>query len=256
MASKKKEEKKIVIVMPAYNAAKTIEKTYKDIPKDLKAKVIVVDDASSDKTVKIAKKLGLQTFTHPANLGYGGNQKTCYWEALKEKPDIVVMIHPDYQYDATLTEELIEPIINRRFDIMLGSRIRTRQEALKGGMPWWKYIGNRFLTISENIITGLNLSEYHTGFRAYNRKVLKKIPFQRFSNDFVFDQQILVSAASFGFRIGEIPVPVRYFPEASSANFFNSARYGLETLWTLFLYFLYRMGVIKSKIFKQKNFLR
>ena len=141
-------KKNIIVVMPAYNAAKTIEKTLKDIPGGLAAKIIVVDDASSDKTVKIAQKLGLKTFIHPANLGYGGNQKTCYWEALKYNPDIIVMIHPDYQYDATLTYDLVKPILDGRFDIMLGSRIRTRQEALAGGMPWWKYIGNRFLTIT------------------------------------------------------------------------------------------------------------
>lgn len=238
--------------MPAFNAAKTIEKTYRDIPKDLQVKVLVVDDASSDQTVKVAKKLGLETFRHPTNLGYGGNQKTCYWEALKYNPDIVVMIHPDYQYDATLTGELVRPIIDNRFDIMLGSRIRTRNEVLAGGMPWWKYLGNRFLTIMENIITGLNLSEYHTGFRAYNKKVLKTIPFQRFSNSFVFDQQILVSAVNFKFKIGEIPVPVRYFPEASSANFFSSVHYGLGTLWLLLLYILYHLKILRPKIFKTK----
>lgn len=242
---------KIVVVMPAYNAARTIKKTYSDIPKDLNAEVIVVDDASGDKTVKIAQKMGLKTFVHPNNLGYGGNQKTCYWEALKMKPDIVVMIHPDYQYDAGLTGELIRPIIDERFDIMLGSRIRTRKEVIKGGMPWWKYFGNRFLTIAENLITGLNLSEYHTGFRAYSKKALKKIPFQRFSNDFVFDQEILISAVSFDFKIGEIPVPVRYFPEASSANFSNSVRYGLETLKVLFFFVLYQAGIYKAKIFKK-----
>jgi len=236
--------------MPAYNAAKTIEKTFNDIPKGLASKVLVVDDASADTTVKIAKKLGLKTFRHPANLGYGGNQKTCYWEALKYHPDIVIMIHPDYQYDATLTPELVKPIIDGRFDIMLGSRIRTRKEALAGGMPWWKYFSNRFLTILENVVLGLNLSEYHTGFRAYSRKVLKTIPFQRFSNDFVFDQQILVSAVSFGFKIGEIPVPVRYFPEASSANFFSSVRYGLGILWLLLLYIFYQLKILRPKIFK------
>ena len=242
---------KIVIVMPAYNAAKTIRKTYNDIPKDLNAKIIVVDDASGDKTVEVAKKMGLKTFVHPNNLGYGGNQKTCYWEALKMKPDIVVMIHPDYQYDAVLTKEMVRPIIDKRFDIMLGSRIRTRKEVIKGGMPWWKYFGNRFLTMAENLITGLNLSEYHTGFRAYSKKALKKIPFQRFSNDFIFDQEILISAVSFDLKIGEIPVPVRYFPEASSINLIRSIKYGLETLKILLLFVLYHAGIYKSKIFKK-----
>ena len=244
--------KRIVIVMPAYNAARTIKKTYGDIPKELNAKVIVVDDASGDKTVDIAKKMGLKTFVHPNNLGYGGNQKTCYWEALKNNPDVVVMIHPDYQYDATLTKEMVRPILDKRFDIMLGSRVRSRKEALQGGMPWWKYFANRFLTMTENIITGLNLSEYHTGFRAYSRRALKQVPFQRFSNDFVFDQEILISAVSFGFKIGEIPVPVRYFPEASSINLIRSIKYGLETLKVLFSYVLCKIGIYKSKIFKNK----
>lgn len=245
-------KKKITVVMPAYNAAKTLEKTYRDIPKNVADKVIVVDDDSRDKTVRIARKLGLKTFVHPKNLGYGGNQKTCYWEALKSKPDIVVMVHPDYQYDATLTGELIKPILDGRFDIMLGSRVRSRREVLEGGMPFYKYLGNRFLTILENIVLGLNLSEYHTGFRAFTNSVLQTLPFQRFSNDFVFDQEILITAVAAGFRIGEIPVPVRYFPEASSINFLRSARYGLITLLTLLKYILQSVG-IKSKIFIEKR---
>ena len=232
---KRKARLKIIVVMPAYNAEKTLEKTYRDIPKGLVDEIILVDDKSKDKTVKIAKKLGLTVFVHPNNLGYGGNQKTCYWEALKRKPDIVVMLHPDYQYDATLMGELVKPIIDGRFDIMLGSRIRTRKEALECGMPIYKYFGNRLLTIIENIVLGLNLSEYHTGYRAYKRKVLETIPFQKFSNDFVFDQQMLIVAAKKGFRIGEIPVPVRYFPEASSINFKKSLKYGIETLFNLFI---------------------
>lgn len=231
---KKKRKLKIVVVMPAYNAEKTLEKTYRDIPSGLADEVILVDDKSRDKTVKIARKLRLTVFVHPSNLGYGGNQKTCYWEALKRSPDIIVMIHPDYQYDASLTGELIKPIVDGRFDIMLGSRIRSRTETLAGGMPFYKYFGNRLLTIIENIILGLNLSEYHTGFRAYKGEVLKKIPFQKFSNDFVFDQQILIYAAKHNFQIGEIPVPVRYFPEASSINFSRSLKYGLETILNLF----------------------
>ncbi len=235
---------RIVIVMPAYNAAKTIEKTYRDIPKNLACKVIVVDDNSRDETSAIAKKLGLDVFVHSKNLGYGGNQKTCYWEALKANPDIIVMIHPDYQYDATLTADLIKPILDGKFDIMLGSRIRSRNEALLGGMPLYKYLGNRLLTLMENIVLGLNLSEYHTGFRAYTKKVLLKIPFQRFSNDFLFDQQILISAVTNGLKIGEIAVPVRYFPEASSINFIHSVRYGFGTLKTL-IEFLLRKEYLK-----------
>jgi len=243
--------KKVVIVMPAYNAAKTIKKTYQDIPQDIADEIIVVDDDSHDQTVKLAKDLGLKVFIHSSNLGYGANQKTCYWEALKSKPDIVVMIHPDYQYDATLIPDLVKPIIDGRSDIMLGSRIRSRKESLAGGMPLYKYFANRFLTILENIILGLNLSEYHTGFRAFKSQVLRTLPFQRFSNDFVFDQEILISAVATGFKIGEIPVPVRYFPEASSINFIRSVRYGLMTLLTLLKYILRRLG-IKSRIFSKK----
>lgn len=241
---RKTKRKRVVVVMPAYNAAKTIKETYKDIPKELVDEVLVVDDASSDKTVKIAKELGLKTFIHPVNLGYGGNQKTCYWEALKYKPDIVVMIHPDYQYDPKRLGDLLKPILDGRFDIMLGSRIRTRKEALAGGMPWWKYLGNRLLTVLENVVLGLNLSEYHTGMRAYTKKVLQTVPFGRFSNDFVFDQQILISSMANDFRIGEIPVPVRYFPEASSINLFRSVRYGLSILWTLCQYLFNRNGAL------------
>lgn len=236
----KQRKPKIVIVMPAYNAEKTLEKTFYDIPRGLANEVILVDDQSHDKTVQVADRLGLTVFIHPNNLGYGGNQKTCYWEALKRKSDIIVMIHPDYQYDATLTRELVQPIIDGRFDIMLGSRIRSRQEVLEGGMPLYKYLGNRLLTIVENVILGLNLSEYHTGFRAYKREVLEKVPFGRFANDFVFDQQMLIVAVKMGFRIGEIPVPVRYFPEASSIGFWRSVKYGIATLASLLQLFYYK----------------
>lgn len=229
-------KKKVVVVMPAYNAEKTLLKTYKDIPLNTVDEVIVVDDDSQDRTVMVAQKLGLKTLIHKKNLGYGGNQKTCYKEALGRKADIIVMIHPDYQYDATLTSDLIQPILEGRLDIMLGSRIRSRKEALAGGMPLYKYFSNRFLTLVENLILGLNLSEYHTGFRAYSKKVLEKIKFNNFSDDFVFDQEILIYAHKFGFKIGEIAVPVRYFPEASSINFFRSVKYGLMTVYTLLKY--------------------
>lgn len=231
-------KQRIVVVMPAYNAEKTLRKTYKDIPKGTVDSVILVDDGSHDKTVEIAQKLGIKTFVHPQNRGYGGNQKTCYTMALNEGADIVVMIHPDYQYDASLTEDMVKPITEGRFDVMLGSRIRTRKEALDGGMPVWKYFANRFLTITQNIILGQNLSEYHTGFRAFRKEVLKKVPFHRFSDDFVFDQEILISAIRKGYKIGEIAVPVRYFPNASSINFRRSTKYGFETLFALFKYFL------------------
>ncbi|MBI3379814.1 glycosyltransferase family 2 protein [Candidatus Gottesmanbacteria bacterium] len=237
--------------MPAYNAARTLEKTYHDIPKIID-EVLVIDDDSNDETVFIAKKLQLPVFVHKKNLGYGGNQKTCYVEALKRKADIIVMIHPDYQYDATLTEVLIKPILQGREDIMLGSRIRSRREALVGGMPLYKYISNRALTFLENIVLGLNLSEYHTGFRAFRREVLEKVPFDLFSNDFVFDQEILIVAHQLGFRMGEIAVPVRYFPEASSINFMRSVKYGFMIIIILIRFILDNFG-IKQKIFRHKN---
>jgi len=231
---------KIVAVMPAYNAAKTIRQTYHDIPKGIVNKVLVVDDGSKDDTARVARQLGLQVIVHPQNRGYGGNQKTCYTLALSEGADIVVMIHPDYQYDSKLTGELIRPILQNRFDVMLGSRIRTRKEATEGGMPFYKYLGNRMLTLIENLVLGQNLSEYHTGFRAYTKDVLKKLPFHKYSNDFVFDQQILFGAIASGAQIGEISVPVRYFPEASSINFARSVKYGLYTLRDLIIYLLYK----------------
>ena len=240
---------KVVVVMPAYNAEKTLVRTYEDLPKHVVDEIILVDDGSHDKTVAIAKKLGLKTLVHPQNRGYGANQKTCYTLALNEDAQIVVMIHPDYQYDSTLTDEIIRPIQDHRFDIMLGSRIRTRQEALAGGMPLYKYIANRFLTAVENTILGQNHSEYHTGFRAYHRRVLTKLPFHKFSDDFVFDQELLISAVRAGFRIGEIPVPTRYFPEASQINFIRSTKYGLQTLFTLLKYIAVSIGMYKSKIF-------
>ena len=229
---------KIIAVMPAYNAAKTLKKTIKDIPKGVLDKIILVDDNSTDDTVKIAKKLGLTVVAHPQNRGYGGNQKTCYTMALSEKADIIVMIHPDYQYDSSLTADLIKPIKEGRFDVMLGSRIRTRDEALAGGMPKYKYVGNRFLTFIENLFLGQNLSEYHTGFRAFNSKILKSLPFHKYSDDFVFDSQILFGAIAKKAKIGEIAVPVRYFDEASSINFYRSTVYGLSILRDLFLYII------------------
>lgn len=248
----RKKKPKVIVVMPAYNAEKTLRKTYKDITPGVVDKVILVDDGSHDKTVEKAKKMGIETFVHPQNRGYGGNQKTCYTMALSEGADVVVMIHPDYQYDATLTGEMVKPIIDGRFDIMFGSRIRTRKEALDGGMPPYKYFFNRFLTIIENIVLGQNLSEYHTGFRAFDKKVLKKVPFHKFSDDFVFDQDIVISSVREDFRIGEIPVPVRYFPEASSINFRRSAKYGIEIFVGLLKYILDGSGFYSSSIFDKK----
>ncbi len=221
---------KVIAVMPAYNAAKTLQKTIKDIPAGVIDQIILVDDGSSDETIEIAKKLGLTVVTHPMNRGYGGNQKTCYTLALSNDADVVVMIHPDYQYDSSLAEEMVNPILEGRCDIMFGSRIRSRDESLAGGMPRYKYYGNRLLTLIENICLGQNLSEYHTGYRAFSKEILKKIPFHRYSDDFVFDQQIVLGALSKGARIGEIAVPVRYFKEASSINFIRSCIYGLSIL--------------------------
>lgn len=234
---------RIVVVMPAYNAQKTLKRTIADIPKGLVSRIILTDDGSTDQTVKIARSLGLRVFVHPNNLGYGGNQKTCYWETLKEKFDVVVMLHPDYQYDATRLGELVEPILKKRYDIMIGSRIRTRQEALAGGMPRLKYYLNRIVSTIENVVLGVNLSEHFSGLRAYSRKVLLTVPFQRFSNDYVFDQQFLVSAISRGFEIGEIPVPVRYHAQASSIGYIRGTKFLLETAWTLLFYIFHHSGI-------------
>ena len=221
---------KTIVVLPAYNAEKTLEKTVREIPQEVVEEIILVDDKSHDKTVKIAQKLNLTVFRHRKNRGYGANQKTCYLLALKHHPDIVVMLQPDYQYDPKIIKYFVEFISEDRFDVMLGSRIRSRHEALAGGMPLYKYLGNRFLTIIENFVSGYNLSEWHTGMRAYKREVLENIDFLKNSDDFLFDSQILFQIIEKGYRIGEIPVPVRYFPEASSINFKRSLKYGLGTL--------------------------
>ena len=221
---------KTIVVLPAYNAEKTLEKTVREIPKEVVEEIILVDDESHDQTVKIARKLNLTVFRHHKNRGYGANQKTCYLLALKHHPDIVVMLHPDYQYDPKIIKYFVEFISEGRFDVMLGSRIRSRHETLTSGMPLYKYLGNRFLTIIENFVSGYNLSEWHTGMRAYKREVLENIDFLKNSDDFLFDSQILFQIIEKGYRIGEIPVPVRYFPEASSINFKRSLKYGLGTL--------------------------
>jgi len=233
---------RVIVVMPAYNAAKTLERTYRDLPKDVIDKVILVDDVSQDETVEIARRLGLKVIIHVQNKGYGGNQKTCYIEALKDGADIVVMLHPDYQYDSTLVPELIAPILEGRADMVLGSRF-LGEGALKGGMPLYKYVANRFLTIAENLVLGLHLSEAHTGFRAYRRELLETIPFLLNSDKFVFDSEIIAQTVAFGFRIAEIGVPTRYFDEASSVNFENSVIYGFSTLWTLVKYLAHKWGL-------------
>lgn len=229
----RKKETKIIVVMPAYNAAKTIRKTVADIPSGLVSEIIVVDDGSKDDTVKVAKKLGLTVFEHPNNLGYGGNQKTCYWEALKRKPDVVVLLHPDYQYDATLIPELVRPILEKRYDYMFGNRIHSREGALAGGMPKNKYLFNRLFTITANTVLGLNYPEYFSGLRAYSLKLLKTIPFGRFSNDFSFDQEFTFSVINLGFRIGNIPIPTRYYEDSSSIQWRAGLKFGWESLLIL-----------------------
>lgn len=222
--------KKIIAVLPAYNAAKTLEKTVSDIP-DIFDEIILVDDASSDNTVDLAKDLGLFVIKHATNKGYGGNQKTCYQAALEHGADVVVMIHPDYQYDPKLARYFAEYIVNGYFDVVLGNRIRSRQEALAGGMPVYKYFSNRLLTLFENIVSGQNLGEWHSGMRAYSRLALESVNWLDNSDDFVFDSQMLFKMISHKFKIGEIPVPVLYFKEASSINLERSLKYGLGTIW-------------------------
>lgn len=240
---------KVIIVMPAYNAAKTVQSTYEEIPKKFRNNLILVDDGSRDNTIETAKKLGIKVFAHTHNLGYGGNQKTCYLEALKENPDVVVMLHPDYQYDATLVEELIRPIVDGRYDFMFGSRIQNRSSALTGGMPKLKYYINRIVCIIENILLGVNFTEHFSGFRAYSARLLRTVPFQRFSNDFVFDQQMAISALSFGFKVGEMPIPTRYHEKASSIQFLRGTKFILDTFWTILLYKLHKAKLIRNDIF-------
>lgn len=240
---------RVVIVMPAYNAAKTVKDTYEEIPLKYRKNIILVDDKSSDNTVEVARGLGLKVITHMQNLGYGGNQKTCYKKALEDKSDVVVMLHPDYQYDASLIEGLIKPILDNRYDFMFGSRIQSRQSALSGGMPKLKYYLNRIVCILENILLGVNFTEHFSGFRAYSSKVLRTVPFQYFSDDFVFDQQMEISALSFGFRIGEISIPTRYHEKASSIQFIKGTKFILETFWIIFLYKLHKLGLIRNAIF-------
>jgi len=241
---------RIVVVLPAYNAAKTLEKTYADIPRDRISKIILVDDVSQDQTVEVARSLGLSVVIHVQNKGYGGNQKTCYLEALKEGADVVVMLHPDHQYDSRLVPELVLPILEGRADMVMGSRILNGQ-ALKGGMPVWKFIANRALTIIENAVFGTRLTDCHSGFRAYSRKLLTTVPFLLNADDFVFDSQMIAQAAHMGFQISEIPVQARYFPEASSVNFKVSTIYGFKTLATMCLFVIQHLGWAHFRIFEK-----
>jgi glycosyltransferase involved in cell wall biosynthesis len=244
---------KVIAVMPAYNAESTLAATLADVPVGSVDEVILVDDGSRDRTVQVAREIGLTVIEHPKNRGYGGNQKTCYRHALEHGADIIVMIHPDYQYDSRVIPHAISFIELGICDIVLGSRIRTRQEALAGGMPLYKYISNRVLTAVENLALGQNLGDFHSGFRVYRREVLERIPFERNADDFVFDTQLLVQAVHSGFRLGDIPVPVRYFEEASSISFQRSVKYGMETLGVLGRYWLDHLGIWHSPLFREQR---
>jgi glycosyltransferase involved in cell wall biosynthesis len=243
--------KRLVVVMPAYNAAQTLLKTYDELPHEIVDEVILVDDASRDSTAEVARELGISTIIrHDRNLGYGGNQKTCYTAALEAGADIVVMVHPDYQYSPRLCGAMAWMIASGEYDMVLGSRILGRG-ALAGGMPLWKYAANRFLTAFENeLIADVKLSEYHTGYRAFTRRVLETLPLRENSDDFVFDNQIIAQAAAFGFNIGEMSCPTRYMPEASSIDFRRSVKYGIGVLATSTLYRLHRWGLYHAPIFK------
>ena len=239
----------VIVVMPAYNASKTLRDTYEKIPRHIVNEIILVDDASRDDTFEKATKLGTHTLKHLHNLGYGGNQKTCYTEALRRGAGIVVMVHPDGQYDPAFLETIVQPIREGRADLVLGSRMLSKKKALEGGMPLYKFVSNIFLTAVENWVLGLRLSEYHTGYRAYSRKFLETVPFLRNNNGFVFDTEILFQAVAFQQRIAEIPVTTKYFKEASSVNFSNSLIYGLKTLMVAGKYILHRLRLVRSKLF-------
>ena len=244
--------KRIVVVMPAYHAGRTLEATWRDLPHDIVDQVVVVDDASDDDTVAVARALGLDVILHPHNMGYGANQKTCYNEAIARDADIVVMVHPDYQYDPRLVTAMAGMVASGIYDMVLGSRI-LGSGALRGGMPLWKYLANRLLTLFENLMLGAHLSEYHTGYRAYSRSLLDALPWQRNSDDFVFDNQILAQAIVGHYGIGEVSVPTRYFAEASSIGFRRSVRYGFGVVGTTLLAFLARIGMYRHPLFASVN---
>ena len=248
-AEQQKSSPTIVVVMPAYNAAETLAETQGSIPPDLIDRVILVDDHSRDDTVPVAKELGVDVIAHPHNVGYGGNQKTCYMEALRQGADVVVMLHPDGQYDPELLPAMVAPIVNDEADMTLGSRFLRPGGPSAGGMPRYKIIANRFLTTVENYILGTYFSELHTGYRAYSRKFLETVPFLRNSNDFVFDSQIIAQSVVFEQRVKEIPVETKYFPEASSTNLRQSTVYGLKTLAVMLRYRLHTSAKLKAAIF-------
>ena len=240
---------KVVVVMPAYNAGRTLRMTYEELPKEHVHLVILVDDGSTDNTIEVARELDLEVFVHDRNYGYGANQKTCYAEALKAGAEIVVMVHPDYQYDPSLVPHIIRPIIDAEADLVLGSRLK-QGSALQQGMPWWKYFSNRLLTWAENKSFGLSHSEYHTGYRAFHRSVLETVNYVMNSDGFVFDQDIIAQAVAANFRIAEIAVPTRYFAEASSASLIQSTVYGLKILGLLAKFQLHKTGIRRSRQFE------
>jgi glycosyltransferase involved in cell wall biosynthesis len=239
--------KRVAVVLPAYNASRTLRQTVNEIPQDIVDDVLLTDDASSDDTVEMARSLGIYTLQHDSNRGYGGNQKTCYAAALARGADIVVMLHPDYQYTPKLVPAMASMIASEQFDVVLGSRILGKG-ALAGGMPLYKYVGNRALTLFQNVMLGEKLSEYHTGYRAWNKEILQTLPLMHCSDDFVFDNQMLVQAVHFGYRIGEISCPARYFPAASSINLPRSIEYGLGVLRTCAEFRLHHAGLMKAAI--------
>ena len=240
--------KKVIVVMPAYNAAKTLEKTLDDIPRDSIDGIILTDDASQDDTVGIAKRLGLKVIVHEVNKGYGANQKTCYREALKLGADIMIMVHPDHQYDPTVIPQLVEPLLKGKCDAVFGSRMLGGRP-LEGGMPKWKYLANIFLTAVENATFYMYLTEYHSGLRAYSRKYLETVKLELNSNDFVFDSEIIAQGVIHNMRIREIPIQTRYFPEASQIGFWRSVVYGMSILKTLIKYKLHKKGIKRFKMF-------
>jgi glycosyltransferase involved in cell wall biosynthesis len=244
-------DRTIIVVMPAYNAANTLRLTLDAIPAGWVDEIILVDDGSSDSTVEVATQLDLRVIAHPHNVGYGGNQKTCYMEALRHGADVVIMLHPDGQYDPTLIPSLVRPVLNKEADMVLGSRFKSPGGALKGGMPLYKFISNRFLTMTENLVLGQNFTELHTGYRAYSRSFLETVPFLRNSTDFVFDSEVIAQAIAFDQRVTEVAVETRYFPEASSATLRQSLVYGSKTLLTMARFLLHRRGLIRSRLFQQ-----
>jgi len=244
--------KRVLVVLPAYNAEKTLEQTHKEIPQDIVDEVLLVDDSSADRTVSLAKRLGIRTFVHDKNYGYGRNQKTCYREALKLKADIVIMVHPDYQYTPKLITAMASMIAFDVYDVVLGSRI-IGGGALKGGMPPYKYVANRFLTALENLLLGSKLSEFHTGYRAFSRKVLESLPLHAGSDDFVFDNEMLAQVIYFGYRVGEVSCPTSYFGEASSINFRRSVVYGLCVLFTSVKFRLQKWGLVRLELFARQG---